>query len=145
MIREWESQGLIEYLGVTNHVKEVMAKSDCVVLPSYREGTPRVLLEACCLSKPIVATDVPGCHHVVKHGFNGLLCRPMDFIDLAEKMQFILKTPENELRQMGMNGRNWVETNFDENLVIEKYKTAINQLVPSLKYTQVDSALPAHS
>ncbi len=144
MIQEWTHQGLIEYLGVTDNVKEVMAMSDCVVLPSYREGTPRVLLEACCLTKPIVTTDVPGCHHVVKHGFNGFLCRPMDAIDLAEKMQLIIKASESELRQMGINGRNLVEVNFDENLVIEKYRDAIRQLVPSRKYAKVNRALQAH-
>lgn len=135
MIEAWEKEGLLEYLGVSDQVKEIMGKADCVVLPSYREGTPRVLLEAASLCKPMVATDVPGCHHVVKDGFNGLLCKPMNAIDLAEKMQSILDSSEQTLRTMGINGRKYVQDNFDESRVIEKYKQAIFQfsLLPPLK------------
>lgn len=127
MIEAWEKEGLLEYLGVSDQVREIMGKADCVVLPSYREGTPRVLLEAASLCKPMVATDVPGCHHVVKDGFNGLLCKPMNAIDLAQKMQSILDSSEQTLRAMGINGRKYVQDNFDENKVIEKYKQAIFQ------------------
>jgi glycosyltransferase involved in cell wall biosynthesis len=123
----WEEQGLLEYLGVTDNVQEIMSKSHCVVLPSYREGTPRVLLEAASLCKPMIATDVPGCHHVVKDGFNGLLCKPMDSIDLAHKMGQILETSEGQLREMGANGRQYIEANFDETRVIDKYRQAILQ------------------
>ncbi|MBI3221167.1 MAG: glycosyltransferase family 4 protein [Bacteroidetes bacterium] len=127
MIDAWEKEGLLEYLGVTDHVQEIMSQSHCVVLPSYREGTPRVLLEAGSLCKPIVATDVAGCHHVVKDGCNGFLCKPMDSIDLANKMQLILESPEEQLRKMGENGRQLIETTFDENRVIDKYRQAIFQ------------------
>lgn len=136
MIQAWEKEGLIEYLGVSDQVREIMMKAHCVVLPSYREGTPRVLLEAASLCKPIVATDVPGCHHVVKNGFNGLLCKPMDSIDLAEKMLSILDSSEANLRTMGINGRQYVQDNFDESRVISKYKQAILQfsLLQPLKH-----------
>ncbi len=136
MIEAWENEGLLEYLGVSDQVREIMGKADCVVLPSYREGTPRVLLEAASLCKPMVATDVPGCHHVVKDGFNGLLCKPMNAIDLAEKMQSILDSSEQTLCTMGINGRKYVQDNFDENRVVEKYKQAIFQfsLLQPLKH-----------
>ncbi|HLZ15883.1 MAG TPA: glycosyltransferase family 4 protein, partial [Cyclobacteriaceae bacterium] len=74
IIDEWIRSGVVEYLGTTNDVQPYIAMADCVVLPSYREGTPRCLLEAAGMSKPIVATDVPGCRQVVIDGFNGLLC-----------------------------------------------------------------------
>jgi glycosyltransferase involved in cell wall biosynthesis len=128
MVETWVKEGLVEYLGVSDHVMEIMLKAHCVVLPSYREGTPRVLLEAASLCKPIVTTDVPGCHHIVKDGFNGLLCKPMDAIDLAEKMQSILNFSEATLRTMGTNGRHYVQDKFDESKVIDKYKQAIGQL-----------------
>lgn len=129
MIQAWEKEGLVEYLGVSDNVKEIMEKAHCVVLPSYREGTPRVLLEAASLCKPIVATDVPGCHHVVKDGFNGFLCKPMDSIDLAEKMQSILDSTQETLRTMGINGRQYVQDNFDERRVIQKYNHAISEFL----------------
>ena len=57
-------------------------QADCVVLPSYREGTPKTLLEAAAMGKPIVTTDVPGCRETVVHGQNGLLCQVRDAADL---------------------------------------------------------------
>ena len=68
---EWENQGWIRFLGERTDIRELMAISDIVTLPSYREGFPRVLLEASAMGKPMVATDVPGCREVVEHGKNG--------------------------------------------------------------------------
>src|SRR5690606_21975891 len=62
-INEWIQSGTIEYLGTTEDVRKFIHDADCVVLPSYREGTPRTLLEAASSSKPIIATDVPGCNN----------------------------------------------------------------------------------
>jgi glycosyltransferase involved in cell wall biosynthesis len=87
VIQEWINSGLIEYLGTTKDVRHFIELADCVVLPSYREGTPRTLLEAASSSKPIVATNVPGCNQVVEDKFNGLLCNMKDSADLAAKMR----------------------------------------------------------
>src|SRR5262249_32249044 len=72
-VEGWVGEGIIEYLGSADDVRPHIAAADCVVLPSYREGTPRTLLEAAAMGKPIVATDVPGCREVVEHGRTGLL------------------------------------------------------------------------
>jgi glycosyltransferase involved in cell wall biosynthesis len=96
------------------------------VLPSYREGTPRTLLEAAGSCKPIVATDVPGCHHVVVNNYNGLLCKLKDSNDLAEKMQTMATLDESTLKQMGANGRKKVELEYSEDLVISKYIAEIS-------------------
>ena len=74
---------MIDYLGSTDDVRPFIADADCVVLPSYREGTPRTLLEAAAMGKPLIATDVPGCRNVVEHGRNGFLCRVRDAEDLG--------------------------------------------------------------
>lgn len=124
-IDEWISAGLIEYLGTTDDVRQYIHKADCVVLPSYREGAPRTLLEAASSSKPIVATDVPGCHHVVVHNYNGLLCKLKDANDLAEKMKTMAHLDEPRLKEMGENGRKKVEQEYSEAIVIDKYLTAI--------------------
>ena len=81
-VDNWEREGIIEYLGVSDDVRPHIAAADCVVLPSYREGTPRTLLEAAAMAKPIVATDVPGCREVVEHGRTGFLCQVRDAKDL---------------------------------------------------------------
>lgn len=126
VIDNWISNGTIEYLGTTDNVSEFIANADCVVLPSYREGTPRTLLEAASSCKPIITTDVPGCNHVVIHNYNGLLCKLKDSGDLAEKMQDMSKLEDETLRQFGLNGRAKIEAEYDESLVINKYLAALS-------------------
>jgi glycosyltransferase involved in cell wall biosynthesis len=128
IIDEWVQNGVIEYLGTTDDVRPYLAKADCVVLPSYREGTPRCLLEAAALSKPVVATDVPGCRQVVIDGFNGLRCQLKNAADLAQKMERMAGFDDATLRQFGRNGRWLIEQEYDENIVIGKYLEAINHL-----------------
>ena len=77
-IAAWEEEHIINYLGTNDDVRSVMLEADCIVLPSYREGLSRVLLEAGSLEKPIVTTDVPGCKDVVDDGVNGFLCQVRD-------------------------------------------------------------------
>jgi glycosyltransferase involved in cell wall biosynthesis len=128
IINEWIRQGTIEYLGTTDNVKPFIHAADCIVLPSYREGTPRTLLEAASSAKPIIATDVPGCNHVVRHNYNGLLCKLKDADDLAEKMKMMASLSDTDLRQLGENGRTKVESEFNESLVIDKYVQTISNL-----------------
>jgi glycosyltransferase involved in cell wall biosynthesis len=97
------------------------------VLPSYREGTPRTLLEAASSCRPIIATDVPGCNHVVKDNFNGLLCKLKDADDLAEKMKQMAGLEEETLIRFGLNGRAKVEQDYDESVVINKYLHTISE------------------
>ena len=125
IIHQWIKEGTVEYLGVTDDVQHFIARADCVVLPSYREGTPRTLLEAACSAKPIIATDVPGCNHVVVHNHNGLLCKLKNSDDLAEKMKRMLTLDNHQLKKMGENGRVKVEAEFDESVVINKYLNTI--------------------
>jgi glycosyltransferase involved in cell wall biosynthesis len=127
-ISEWIKSGTIEYLGTTNDVRGFIDAADCVVLPSYREGTPRTLLEAASSSKPIIATDVPGCNNVVEHNFNGFLCKPKDSSDLADKMKSMAALTNEQLKQFGTNGRAKMEAEYDESLVINKYLAALVQL-----------------
>ena len=127
-IDEWVNSGIVEYLGTTEDVRQFIHTADCVVLPSYREGVPRTLLEAASSGRPIVTTDVPGCHQVVEHNYNGLLCQVKDANDLAAKMQQIASMEEQDLRKMGENGRRKVELEFSEARVIEKYVEAIRRV-----------------
>lgn len=131
VINEWISSGTIEYLGTTKDVRPFIQQADCIVLPSYREGTPRTLLEAASIAKPIITTDVPGCHQVVSDGYNGLLCKLKDPNDLANKMLTMTDFDNGALKKMGDNGRKKVESEFDESIVIDKYLQAIHSLSPA--------------
>ncbi len=121
----WVGEGLIEYLGETNNVKPFIIATDCVVLPSYREGTPRTLLEAAAIGRPIITTNVAGCKEVVENELNGFLCEPKNAHDLADKMTKMLFLSTEKRQEMAHNGRKKVVAQFDEKLVIAKYQQEI--------------------
>ena len=129
VIQQWIEKNQIEYLGTSHDVKPIIETADCVVLPSYREGTPKTLLEAASMEIPIIATDVPGCNNVVKDGKNGYLCKLKDSIDLAKKMKLMFSLKEDSRAEMGKFSRKYVTAKFDENIVIEKYISAINKCI----------------
>jgi glycosyltransferase involved in cell wall biosynthesis len=128
IIQEWIESDTIEYLGTTGDVRHFIEKADCIVLPSYREGTPRTLLEAASCGKPIITTDVPGCHQVVEHNVNGLLCRIKDEVDLAEKMLAMSLLSDKTLKMFGENGRQKMEKEYSDKIVIDKYLAALAAL-----------------
>jgi len=128
-MEKWEQEGIVKYLGTSNDVPSVIAQTDCVVLPSYREGMSRVLLEAASMAKPIVATDVPGCRDIVDDGVNGFLCKVKDVEDLAAQMEKMIQIGDTRRIQMGKKGREKVINEFDESIVIRSYKIAINNIL----------------
>jgi len=128
IIEGWIKSNTIEYLGTTTDVRHFIQRADCIVLPSYREGTPRTLLEAASSGKPIITTDVPGCHQVVVHNHNGLLCKMKDELDLAEKMKTIAEFDNYTLKTFGENGRKKMEKEYAEHIVIDKYLHALSSL-----------------
>lgn len=129
-IDDWVAERVVRYLGVSDDVREEMAQADCIVLPSYyREGTPRTLLEAAAISRPIVTTDSVGCRNVVENGVNGYLCKPRDAVDLADKMERILGLSRERRAEMGLRGREKVEKEFDEKIVVRKYLDAIESII----------------
>jgi glycosyltransferase involved in cell wall biosynthesis len=130
---DWIKGGEIEYLGTSDEVASVITQSDCVVLPSYREGTPKTLLEAAAMGKPIVTTDVPGCKETVVDSENGFLCEVRSAADLAQKMEKVLKLSEAEHSDMGKASRQLALTKFDEKHVIDRYLQTINEIT-SLKH-----------
>lgn len=138
-VERWVADGVVEYLGATQDVRPFIAAADCVVLPSYREGTPRTLLEGAAMGRPLIATDVPGCREVVEDGRNGLLCNVSDAADLAEKMLEFIDMPPAERAHMGRAGRAKMEREFDERIVIDRYLEVIEQIL-----TERAAAIPWH-
>ncbi len=124
-IDSWVKDGYINFLGPTNDVRKFIANSDCVVLPSYREGISMILLESASMQKPIIATNVPGCRDIVEHNGSGFLCKPRNAQDLANQMQNLLNLPIAKRLEMGRKSRAYVKKDFDESLVIDKYLQAI--------------------
>lgn len=125
---KWEAEGTINYLGETRKVFPYLSHASCVVLPSYREGISRVLLEASSMEKPIVATNVTGCRDIVKDGVSGFLCEVKSVESLAEAMEKILNLPKEELEKMGKSGREIVLEKFDEKIIIQEYKNKLNEI-----------------
>lgn len=129
-IDEWVQEDVVNYLGVAHDVREAILETDCVVLPSYREGISRTLLESAAMCRPIIATDVVGCRDVVEDGVNGYLCLPKDSDDLARKIVQMIELTPDERKQMGAQGRTKVEREFDERVVISRYFALISEIAP---------------
>ena len=116
-ITAWAEEGFVEYLGETTDVRAYIEEASCIVLPSYREGTSRVLLEAASMGRPIIASDVPGCREVVDNGISGFLCKSKDYQDLADKMELMIKLSPEARNTMGIRGREKVEREFNQEIV----------------------------
>jgi glycosyltransferase involved in cell wall biosynthesis len=128
-LQEWVSEGVIEYLGSTDDVRQYISKCDCVVSPSYYgEGVPRSLLEAAAMMRPIITTDSPGCRDAVIDNTSGFLCKPRSVGDLMEKMERFVLLPWEARQNMGKEGRRWIEERYDETIVLEMYRKMINSV-----------------
>lgn len=131
MVRKWESDGIVKYLGTCRDVRPFIDEAQCLVLPSYREGLPRSLLEAAAMARPVIATDVPGCRDVVIDGQTGFLCRARDVNSLTNAIKKFLSLSLGERRDLGKRGRQFVCEQFDEKFVIERYAKALENLLKS--------------
>ena len=127
-VQSWVEEGVVEYLGPTDDVRPFLADADCVVLPSYREGVPRTLLEAAAMGRPIITTDAPGCRDTVIDGHSGLLCRPADAADLTEKLLRFIALPHPARQAMGQAGRALMERSFSEQLVLDRYLRLVEDI-----------------
>jgi glycosyltransferase involved in cell wall biosynthesis len=128
MLQSWIGDGLIEYLGTAVDVRPYIRQADCVVLASYREGTPRTLLEAISMAKPVLTTNVPGCREAIEDGKNGLLCQVKDSGDLAEKLKKMIALKDDELKSMGQKSREIAERKFNEKIIIQEYREALSEI-----------------
>lgn len=127
-VERWVESGAIEYLGGTDDVRPAFAEADCIVLPSYREGTPRALLEAGAMGIPSITTDVPGCREVVEDGVTGLLAEARSAESLARAMERMLQLGIDRRARMGVEARLRVERRFDQSIVHRAYIEALQTL-----------------
>jgi len=119
-LEAWQAAGDIEWWGHRNDMAEVLKQAHIVCLPTYyREGVPKILLEAAASGRPVITTNVPGCNDIVRHGENGLLVSPRDPEQLASALENLIV--DNKLRaSMGRKGRKLVEEGFTMHVVNEK-------------------------
>ncbi len=117
----WVAAGAVEYWGAASDVQPMLAQADCIVLPSYREGMPRTLLEGGAMGRPLVATDVPGCREVVKDGETGFLCEVKRVDALAEAMLKVAGLSPHQRAELGHAARQHVVSQFAEKYVIDSY------------------------
>ena len=126
-LARWAAESIVEQFGVCNDVRPYITASDCVVLPSYREGLPRSLLEGAAMARPLIASDVPGCRDVIEDGINGLLCEVRSAESLAVVMEQMLAMTPSERSAMGAAGRRKVEAEFDQRLVADAYLAEVER------------------
>lgn len=124
----WVAEGVVEYLGTTPDVRPAIAAASCVVLPSYREGAPRTLIEAAAMARPLITTDVPGCRAVVEGGVSGFLCTARNADSLTDAVERFLALAPDAQRAMGAAGRAKMEREYDQALVVDAYRKALAQI-----------------
>ena len=125
----WVEAGVLTYEGSCEDVRPYIESASCVVLPSYREGAPRTLIEASAMGRPVIATRVPGCTAVVSEGETGLLCEVRDSVSLAGAMQQFLAMTAKERKHLGDSGRLKMEQEFDQALVVDAYTKSVEAAV----------------
>ncbi len=117
-LQEWIDKQYIEYWGTSKDVRTEISQATWVVLPSYREGLPRTLLEAASMARPLIATDVPGCREIVLHEKNGFLCEVKNSQSLADAMIRACNTPAYQMQEYASYSRHLAETHFSDVIVI---------------------------
>jgi len=110
-------------------VRKYLQKVDCLILPSYREGLSKVLIEAASMSLPIITTNVPGCKDVVTDEFNGLLCKVKDADDLYLQIEKMINCKSDVIKEMSLNSRKVAVEKFDINIVNKIYLNEISKLL----------------
>ena len=119
LVDEWVDEGIVEYWGFQQNMSRVLGQSSIVVLASYREGFPKILMEAAAKGRPIITTDVPGCRTAIINGVTGVLVPSKNSIILAKHINDLLGSPKI-LAKMGLKGRQLAESNFDQEIINTK-------------------------
>ncbi len=126
LLKNWQTTGIIEYRGAMKDIRPAIGQADVLVLPSYREGLPRVMLEGMSMAKPLITTNVAGCRETVIPNKNGYLVPSKDAFALAGAMKKMIQVGSIERQQMGQIGRQMALQKFDERKIIRTYLNLID-------------------
>jgi glycosyltransferase involved in cell wall biosynthesis len=135
VVDQWVAEGAVEYLGHVSNVPELLSQATLAVLPSYREGVPRVLLEAAACGIPVITCDAPGCREAVENRVTGLLVPPKDADALADAMSMLLSDAELR-RRMGLAGRRRIKIHFDQRVIVDKHLELYRRIGVPLKLSE---------
>lgn len=138
-VDSWRKAGIVHALGHVEDMVTLLSEIDVMVLPSYREGVPRSMIEAAACGLPLVTTDAPGCREIVEHGANGYLVPVRNAKALADAIRRLHADPDLR-RAMGQASREKVLREFDEKIVFEKTLAVYRELLPQ---TTMKTSLPA--
>ena len=119
----------VNYFSFISEIKEIILKSTAIVLPTYREGMPRVLIESMALGRVVIATDVVGCNELISNNENGILCRVKNISDLYDKILLVKNKSILNKNLIASNARKHVENNFDVKFVINSYMKIIKKKI----------------
>ena len=128
-LETWNSEGNIRYLGPMNDVRDILKRTTCLVHPTYyKEGLPRILMEANAMGIPCITTEIPGCTEVIEEGINGYLVPPKDKIKLKEALVKIINSEQSQLDFLAQNGRKKIISNFSSNRINSIYANRLLQI-----------------
>jgi glycosyltransferase involved in cell wall biosynthesis len=133
-VTSWQKEGILEYWGHKDDMENILQKSSIVVLPSYREGFPKILMEAAACGRAVITTDVPGCRDAIYNGVTGVLVPERNSLELANSIKELAINP-NLYKEMGKRGRKMAESRFDVDNVISKHLKIYNQVLSRINRT----------
>ena len=125
-VTAWVNAGQLEYAGETDDIQPFIRQAHVLVLPSYREGMPRTVLEAAAMGRPAIVSDVPGCRHAIRADETGWLCEVRNADSLAQHMLSAVIRPREQLAAAGVKARAFMEAEFDEAIVVRAYVSCLN-------------------
>jgi glycosyltransferase involved in cell wall biosynthesis len=131
-LEKWKREGVVELWGYQDNMERVISSSTIAVLPSYREGLPKFLIEAAACGRAIITTDVPGCRDAIEHELTGILVPVKNPDAIADSVLRLLDNM-NLCREMGREGRKRAEIMFDLNSVVTKHINVYNELLCRIK------------
>src|SRR5699024_5679329 len=130
ILTEYEEKGIIIYNGMVRDVREILRITHCTVHPTYYpEGMSNVLLESAASGRPVITTDRSGCREIVDNNINGYLVELKESKELISKIEEFINADNEAKRLMGMEGRKKIESQFDRNIVVNRYLKGIKKLV----------------
>ena len=125
ILNKWFIDSKIKKLDFTDNIVSILNKMDCLVLPSYREGMSKSLMEGAAMGKILIASNVPGCKEIVKNNVNGFLCKPRDTESLINAVKKVIKLNYKKKIEFMQNSKKLAKKNFDEKQVIDLYSKII--------------------
>ncbi|MBK8605081.1 MAG: glycosyltransferase [Saprospiraceae bacterium] len=125
---DWVESGIVKYFGQIKDIRPLIQKSDCVVLPSYREGMSRLLTEAIAMEKPVISSDTSGCKDIVDDGENGFLVPIKNSEALLDAFVKFLDLDEPERQYMGKKGRLKAINEFDDQVIANQFLSFIDSV-----------------